>query len=134
MRHHRLHALAAALTFVLIAGSSLAYAQNATTVDFPFQFVAGGQTHVAGKYEVRLNEDRMGVTLVPAKGTPNVLLSITRLAPSEKASPEGRVVFDKVGNTYYLSEVWLPGEDGFLLYAEKGVHQHHSIKLPSRLK
>ncbi len=38
------------------------------------------------------------------------------------ADPE--LVFDKIGTKLELSEVWLPNQDGFLLLATKGRHEH----------
>jgi hypothetical protein len=57
------------------------------------------------------------------------LLVLTRLAAPHAKLPEGRLVFDKVGDTYTLSEMWLPDKDGFLLHATKEKHTHHTTPL-----
>jgi hypothetical protein len=33
-----------------------------------------------------------------------------------------------VGDTYYLSEVWLLEKDGYLVRATKESHTHHTVK------
>ena len=63
---------------------------------------------------------------------------IQKLAQPEPAIEEPQLVFDVVGNfepsyteyvtDYLLAEVWLPGEDGFLVNTLKGAHQHQTIK------
>ncbi len=68
------------------------------------------------------------------KGTGMFLTTITRLAAPEVSLVDAHLVFDKVGDTYYLSEVWMPGEDGFLLYAAKGKHTHTLIKFHKKAK
>ena len=37
---------------------------------------------------------------------------------------DAELVFDKVDGKAVLSEVWMPGKDGFLLVATKGPHSH----------
>jgi hypothetical protein len=64
----------------------------------------------------------------PAKGTQVEAAVITRLAKPEVALVEPKVIFDKVGDKYTLSEVWLPGRDGFLLTGTKAPHTHHAVK------
>jgi hypothetical protein len=43
---------------------------------------------------------------------------------------DAHIVFDKVGEVYTLSEIWIPGEDGLLLVATKGKHEHKTIDVP----
>jgi hypothetical protein len=37
-------------------------------------------------------------------------------------------VFDVVGDSYILSEIWLPAGDGYLVAATKGPHTHKTVK------
>jgi hypothetical protein len=46
--------------------------------------------------------------------------------PSGNTAP--MLVFDKVGDRHYLSEVWMPGLDGFLLQARAEQHSHRLVK------
>jgi hypothetical protein len=36
-------------------------------------------------------------------------------------------VFDRVGDERFLSEVWLPGEDGYLVRGTAAQHQHDIV-------
>ena len=42
---------------------------------------------------------------------------------------EGRLIFDKIGDTNYLAELWLPDQDGFVLHATNEPRTHTSVKL-----
>jgi hypothetical protein len=52
-----------------------------------------------------------------------LLSCFTRLGRHDRdAEPE--IVFDKLGGKFLLSEVWLPGQDGYLLLTTKEQHDH----------
>jgi len=128
--NHRIWLLVAAIGLVLAAGPAVAYAQDVVNVNTTFPFMAGGKTHPAGEYRLGVSQDQMELNITPANGSKTAALIMTRLAGSDNPAQADRVVFDKVGDTYYLSEVWLaPGMDGFLLHATKGPHTHHIVKL-----
>ncbi len=121
------------LVLFLVAGRSVAYADPALSADIPFKFVAGGSTHDPGRYELRVNDGDVMLTLVPAKGAEALLSPLTRLA-SRDGQTDPCLVFDKVGNTYILSEAWFPGLDGFMLHATKEPHTHQVVKVTSKPK
>jgi hypothetical protein len=52
---------------------------------------------------------------------------ITRLA-SEIPNATSRLVFDVLGSERVLSEVWIAGEDGFLVASTQGEHGHQQEK------
>jgi hypothetical protein len=132
--NRRVPSLLAAMMFVFVFYPAISYAQDAATADVGFKFVAAGKAMPAGKYDLRINGDRTGFTLVPAANGPSVMLvAITRLGAPEIMNADTRFVFDKVGDAYYLSEVWLPGEDGYLFYAAKEKHTHQVIKAMKKM-
>jgi hypothetical protein len=51
---------------------------------------------------------------------------VTRLSP--RTGEEAEVVFDVVGTDHYLSEVYMPGFDGYLLKAAESQHTHMKVK------
>ena len=128
----RLWLFVAAMGLILAVGPGVAAAQDTLSVNIPFAFILNGKTNDAGQYTVRVTESRTEVWLTPAKGTGAVAAVITRLAAS--APDDSRVVFDKVGNSTYLSEIWIPGEDGYLVHAEKEAHTHHVLKASRKAK
>ena len=127
--NRRFFVLLAVTALALVVHPAVGLAQDTALVTVGFPFVAEGKTMAAGPYELQLNIDRTAFTLTAApKGTGVFLTTITRLASAEPPATDTHIVFDRVGNTYYLSEVWLPGEDGYLVYAAKGKHTHQVIK------
>ena len=116
----------------LLALGSL-FAGQATTemikvkIDFPF--IAGGRSLPAGDYELR-KDDQARVFRIQGPGkTGDVVQIITELAGELRVNPEGNgLVFDIVGSKYVLSEIWIPGQNGYLVEATKGHHTHKVIK------
>lgn len=127
--NRRFLVLLALTAMMCVVHPAVGRAQDTALVTIGFPFVAEGKALPAGEYELQLNSDHSAFTLTASpKGTGVFLTTITRLAAPEPPSGDTRVVFDKVGEKYYLSEVWLPGDDGYLVYAAKGKHTHQTVK------
>jgi hypothetical protein len=126
----------AALAFSLIAGGAVTYAQG--TFKIPFKFEAGGKKFAPGEYWVARKGEGQLVLRLESKGEEVSIPFIEKLAQPQPPIEEPQLVFDMVGNfepsyseyvtDYLLAEVWLPGEDGFLVLATKGAHQHQAVK------
>ena len=125
----RIFLTVAAVVLVLIAGSRPAGAQSPADFKIPFDFVAGSKAFTAGQYS--LTPDMTGeiLTLRPMAGKESgaVLAVEARLGERKQAS-EPELIFDKLNGKYYLSELHVPGEDGYLVLATKGAHTHESVK------
>jgi hypothetical protein len=92
---------------------STAWASGAISVNIPFSFMVKDKEMPAGQYEIRAEGDQ---TKLVVKGTGAVVLVpvIERLADTGAKQP--KIVFDKILNgTAVLSEVHMPGQDGFLV-------------------
>jgi hypothetical protein len=124
----RLLWLSLAIPIVLCLGSVQAQAQTILRVNVPFAFSAGGQSLPAGAYEV-VQGPAPALTLRSADGQARaVLMPVTRLAQREAQDGQDELVFDKVANKDFLSEVWYAGEDGFLVLSTPGPHTHTRVK------
>ncbi len=132
-------AILGAVSIVLAAPSfaSAQYAQpvgasiEPQVIQIPFPFVAGTgfKTFPAGTYD--LTQPSPQVLVLRGPGPKGVVVEVqvmTRLANPSAPITESKVVFDKVGDQYYISEVWVPGADGFLVGAARDVHTHQTIK------
>ena len=123
----------AAAALVLAAANHPALAQteslSLSTFKIPFDFIAHGKTFTAGQYSLNANMEGEILTLQPlgTKGPAAMLPVETRLA-ERKVLPEPELVFDKVNGKLYLSELYVPGEDGYLVMATKGPHTHETVK------
>ena len=113
--------------FALGLAGSLAWAAGAVAVDVPFSFLVKDKEMPAGSYEIRAegaNQSPLTIRSTRSGGTV-VLQVIERLA--DTGAKEPKVVFDKVDNKYYLSEVHMPGTDGFLVGIAKGKETHEVL-------
>lgn len=135
MKRHVLGTLAS-LGLVLAVGLASAYAQAMFKV--PFKFESGNQKFPAGDYVVTLTgEGKIFFTYV-SSGKEIQIPYINRLPQPQPPLAEPQLVFDAVGNfepsyteyftVYVLAEVWLTGQDGFLVHTTKGAHQTQIVK------
>jgi len=125
-----------AFAFALMAGSAVAYAQGIFKI--PFKFEAGGKKFSPGEYWVAQKGEKQIALRMGMSGEEVLIPFIQRLEQPKPPLQEPQLVFDVVGNfepsyteyvtDYLLAEVWLPGEDGFLIHTTKGAHQNQTIK------
>jgi hypothetical protein len=91
----------------LIAASVLVvpavHAQRILMADVPFAFTVTSSQMPAGAYEVQQVGDR--ATLIEARDGEDKVLGIYSNAGPSKAG-ETKLVFDKVGDRYFLREIW----------------------------
>jgi hypothetical protein len=124
------------LAFSLIAGVSLAYAQG--TFKIPFKFEAGGKKLPAGEYWIAQKGDGQLTLRQESTGKEFQIPFTKRLAQPTPPGEAPQLVFDMVGNfepsyteymtDYVLAEVWLVGQEGFLVHTTKGAHQSKTVK------
>ncbi len=117
-----------AISGVLLLLSTLCMAQYAATgvsVEVKFSFLAGEKLLPPGTYRFAESEQEGELEVTNVKTQEDVQVEIfTRIAP--QLEPE--VVFDKVGDQHHLSEVYIPGMDGFLLETVHAKHKHVRAK------
>jgi hypothetical protein len=129
----RLYFVIAAVAVAIAVGGGLAYAQTAS-VDIGFKFMAGGKAMPAGKYTIEKTPNGPLALKSQAPTVASVFLpEITRLGRHDNdAEPE--LVFDNIKGELQLSEVWFPGEDGYLLLGTKERHDHRVVGGPKSWK
>jgi hypothetical protein len=121
----RVFATIAALVVVFVVGGAMAYAQaHHPTAEIGFPFVAGGKEMPAGKYTFEVPRAMGPVTLRGGPGTSSVTLPVITLLGRHDKDTDPEFVFDKIDGKLVLSEVWIPGQDGLLVLATKGPHEH----------
>ena len=98
------------------------------TVNVPFPFQVESKTLLAGDYHFDIDRMSRIVNIHGPGGANAVAAFITTLATvPHTSSTDTHIVFDKVGDTYTLSELWEPSADGVLVHATKGPHEHHIL-------
>ena len=115
---------AAALGVVLLVGlPATARAQSVGKANIDFAFVAGKTTFPAGAYEFEASSNKITLRSKDPKGPSAFLPVVTRLGRHDKDT-ESELVFDKVGDKLMLSEIWIGGDDGYLVLNTPGDHPH----------
>jgi hypothetical protein len=120
------------LCAVLSTAPVYAQSQNPQYVNIQFKFMAGHKELPPGRYTIfKDHESAPYVTIRSAADNSMVKLQVhTQLARQGEPGADNqkiRLVFDRVGETRYLSEIWLPGRDGLLVHGTSGDHQHDVI-------
>jgi hypothetical protein len=93
-----------------------AYAQIESDVtvnaDIPYAFTVMDRTLPAGKYTIKvLDSDEPNVLEISsADGRTSVLVN-TEDTQSARTPDKTKLVFDKVGDQYFLSQVWIAGDE-----------------------
>jgi len=127
--------IAVTMSFVALLAMVVGSAQAAQTVraNIPFQFVVEGKALPAGEYDFVRSDNELTVRVISQnKGPSAVALVLTRLGQGiHTTQGDAHVVFDKIGDTYFLSELWIPELDGYLFHATKQHHEHRAINIPS---
>lgn len=113
---------------VLVLGLVAVYAQKPhATVQIPFAFTAAGTELPAGTYRVSTDTSNANLLVLRnlSGGASATIPVITRLSASD--SPKPQVVFDKVGDKRVMSEVYIPGIDGYQVAGTKSAHSHQKV-------
>ena len=127
-----------------IAIAALAVVSMAATVEaqsafkVPLNFESGGKKFPAGNYIVSKTGDSQLTFQQVATGKESVLPFTQKLPPAEPPATEPRLLFDEAGNfepsyteyftVYVLAEVWLSGQEGYLIHTTKGAHRNQTVK------
>ena len=118
----------AVLTLAAVTAAT-AQVPYAVIAQVPFAFTVGNVSLPAGTYEFRASNNLDDMSVAEVTGKETIVASvISRLSPRLESENEGSVVFDVVGESHYLSEIYIPGLDGFELQGAPVKHTHISIK------
>jgi hypothetical protein len=101
--------MAGVLMLSSMAVTQVARAQDAMVVDIPFAFTAGNATLPAGEYRVQKLDRNSAVLLVHCWDARASALVITNAAQAKETQTESKLVFNRYGNRYFLSQVWNAG-------------------------
>lgn len=121
-----------AVGFISLIAAAVASAQPmAIRVKIDFPFLAEGRMFPAGTYDLKRDESASVFRITDEGRNAGVAQVLTRLTAEQHAmkGASAHLVFDKAGETYTLSEVWIPGQDGYVLALTKGAHGHKVVSV-----
>ena len=104
--------LICSLAAALLAAAGL-YAQSSRTLvaNVPFGFHVGSVALPAGEYTVD-PQAAPGVVRLVSADHKSVAMIATFATQAPKYNEQGKLVFNRYGDNYFLSQVWAPGLDG----------------------
>ena len=99
--------------FVTTLAATAIHAQSASnlSVTIPFAFTVADQTLPAGEYHVARSMDS-GQAVIQIRNRENgksLYLPLTHAVQGKGIQEESKVVFNKYGDQYFLSQVWTAG-------------------------
>jgi hypothetical protein len=97
-----LRSILVALAVLLMA--TAAHAQQKLTATVPFNFVAGDHTYPAGDYTI--GSDGVVLKITNAEKTE---VMVSQACESTKPSANTKLVFDSMGGSYFLRQIWVAG-------------------------
>lgn len=123
--------LAVAAALIAFLGGLAGYAQLTeikARIDFPFK--VDGKVLPAGTYDFVRDDYGTTIRVTDENKTGAIAEVLTRLSSQIHTTPgDAHIVFDKIGDTFVLSEVWIPGSDGYVLAVSKEKHEHRTVNV-----
>jgi hypothetical protein len=101
--------MASLLVLCSMAATQAARAQQPMVASIPFAFVVGNTTLPAGDYRVQVLDRNSKVLLIHCSDSSASAIVITNAAQAKELSSESKLVFNRYGNRYFLSQVWTAG-------------------------
>ena len=97
------------LLLSLMVAAQVVQAQEALVVNIPFEFVAGQATLPAGEYRVEKLEKGSAVVLIHRAQPGASFMVMTLPAQANAPHSDSKLVFNRYGNRYFLSQYWTAG-------------------------
>jgi hypothetical protein len=115
----------------LISTVAVVYAQQQSLrANIPFAFTVGSKQLPAGDYQFTTNTNDRNVRVSSNKDSALAVILTRMAAGIHTTTEDAHVVFDKLGDQYFLAEIWIPGVDGFDLHNTTQKHEHRIINVP----
>ncbi|MBI4892037.1 MAG: hypothetical protein HY821_15535 [Acidobacteria bacterium] len=92
---------------VVLAMPGMGLTTVAMRATVPFSFEAGAHIYPAGQYEVEYGRTGSALVLTTAEGKRQAIMTFPAGDSNQPKSP--RLVFEKTGNGYRLTEAWVSG-------------------------
>ncbi len=101
--------MAGMMALTAMATTRVAQAQQDVAVNIPFDFVAGNTQLPAGEYTVKVSAPTHSLILISRKDATMSAFINTNPAVSSAPQTESKLIFNRYGDRYFLSQVWQEG-------------------------
>jgi hypothetical protein len=96
----------------LTASASFAQSSTPLQANVPFDFIVGNRTLPAGEYKVMNQGPAPGTVMIRTTDGKGSVILLALPLYSVVARHSGKLVFHRYGDTYFLSEIWGPDNEG----------------------
>jgi hypothetical protein len=101
--------IAGVMALVMFATTRVAQAQQSLVVNVPFDFVAANKALPAGEYAVKVSGAGHTLILIDRKDASASALMVTYVVSANEIQTDSKLVFNRYGDRYFLSQVWTAG-------------------------
>jgi hypothetical protein len=101
--------MAGVMALTAVASTRVAQAQEPLVVNIPFDFVAGDMKLPAGEYSVKVSGPTQTLLLISRKDAAATAFMNTNPAVSSEPQTESKLIFNRYGDRYFLSQIWQEG-------------------------
>jgi hypothetical protein len=121
-------------SIIVLSGVDFAWPQvdKVLRVEVSFPFTVGSKELPAGRYDISKEalNNAIRVTSVTGGESGDAVIMARLWAGIHTTPKDSHIVFDQVGSKYFFSELWIPGEDGYLFKVTQGGHTYKIISVP----
>jgi hypothetical protein len=101
--------MAGMMALTAMACTRVAQAQQMLVINIPFDFVAGNRTLPAGEYSIKVAAPERTLLLIDRKDAAASAFMNTNPVVKTEIQTESKMIFNRYGDRYFLSEVWTAG-------------------------
>jgi hypothetical protein len=101
--------MAGVMALTAMTTTRVAQAQETVVVNIPFDFQAGKSTLPAGEYSVKVSNPTHSLILISRKDSTASAFINTNAVVAANVQTESKLVFNRYGDRYFLSQVWSEG-------------------------
>jgi hypothetical protein len=101
--------MAGVMALTAMATTRVAQAQETVVVNIPFDFAAGKTTLPAGEYSLKVSDSTHSLILISRKDSSASAFINTNAVATANVQTESKLVFNRYGDRYFLSQVWSEG-------------------------
>jgi hypothetical protein len=105
----RAFVMAGLIALTVMASTQVARAQNPLVVNVPFDFMAGSTKLPAGEYAIKISGPQNALLLINRADASHSVFMPTNAAVANEPKSESKLIFNRYGDSYFLSEVWSEG-------------------------
>jgi hypothetical protein len=120
------------LFFALAVVGVQAQTPTRTEADIPFAFAAGKATLKAGNYAIKIRGNALSIRTADGKRT--VLVNAPLAIGSRDRKGSARLVFNRYGDLYFLSQVWWSGDSGRQVFPSESESRARDFELSKGVK